>query len=102
MDLIKELKSDNPNNDRILELLTDENLSHIDEKGRTSLMCAFMYYGKNPNCDSNILLKMLDMNCRLELAIECDNYTILMCAFMFYGSNPNCNSEVFLKLLDMN
>jgi hypothetical protein len=101
MDLIRELRLNNPNDDRILELLTDENVSYVDEKGYTALMCAFIFYGKNPNYNSNILLKMLDMNCRPE-QINNYGYTTLMYVFKYYGKNPNCDSNVILKMLDMN
>jgi hypothetical protein len=102
MDLIEELQSVNPNKERLLELITNENVSYIDYDGSTPLMHAFISYGKNPNCDSNILSKMLDMNCVPEQITERDNYTGLMFAFAFYGKNPNCDSRVLLKLLDMN
>ena len=102
MDLIKELRSKYPIKERLLELITNENVSYIDENDYTPLMYAFMSYSKNSNCDSNILSKMLDMNCVPEQITERDNYTGLMFAFAFYGKNPNCDSRVLIKLLDMN
>jgi hypothetical protein len=82
MKLIQELQSANPNNERILELLADENVSYTDKNSRTTLMVAFQYYAENPNCNNRILLKML--------------------AFEFYGKNPNCDPIIFSKMLDMN
>jgi hypothetical protein len=101
MDLIEELRSENPNKERLLELITDENVSHIDNDGWTPLMFAFSYYGSKPNCKSNILSKILDMNCAPE-HVNNSGETALMYAFVFYGANPNCNSHILSKLLDMN
>ena len=98
MNLIEELRSGNPNKERLLKLITDENVSYIDCDGHTLLMHAFMFYGSNPNCDSNILLKLLDMNCMLKRTDYLSN-TALMYAFMFY--DENFDSEMFLKLLNM-
>ena len=64
-------------------------------------MYAFMYYGENPNCNHNILLKLLNMNCKPE-QVNCGGSTALMYAFEYYGQNPNCDSRIFLKILDMN
>jgi DNA-directed RNA polymerase subunit RPC12/RpoP len=73
---------------------------YIDELGYTALMYAFEYYGSNPNCDSKVFLKLLDMNCVPEYIDEV-GYTALINAFIYYGSNHNCDSNVLLKLLDM-
>jgi ankyrin repeat protein len=100
MDLIKELILENPNKERLLELITDENISYIDRNGYTPLMCAFIY-GKNFNCDSTIFDKMFDMNCRLE-QVNDEGYTALILAFKYYGSNPKCNPNIFKKMLDRN
>ena len=102
MDLIKELRLKNPNKERLLELITDENVSYIDNDGWTPLMHAFQFYGWNPNCGHSILEKMLDMNCRLEHVASHSNYTALMLAFQFYGHHPNCDHSILYKLLDMN
>ena len=102
MDLIKELQSENPREERLLELITDGNVSYIDNHGCTPLMYAFSDYGKNPDCDHHILSKMLDMNCIPEQVAKYSNYTALMYAFMHYGRNPNCDHNILLKLLNMN
>ena len=101
MDLIEELQLKNPNKQRLLELITDENVSYVNSLGYTSLMYAFRYYGSNPNCDSSVLYKLLDMDCRPE-QITRGGLTALIYAFEYYGSNPNCNHNILLKLLDMN
>ena len=101
MDLICELTLKNPNKERLLELITDENVSYIDYYGNTPLMNAFHYYGLKPNCDSNILLKMLDMNCNPE-QVNSLGFTALMYAFISYGRKSNCNHAILLKLLGMN
>ena len=64
-------------------------------------MYAFHYYGKNPNCDSSIFSKMLNMNCK-PYQVDDYGYTALMHAFRYYGVNPNCNHSILLKMLDMN
>ena len=101
MDLIKELKSMFPDGERLLELITDENVSYIDNDGYTPLMYAFKYYGDAPDCDSSIFSKMLDMNCRPEQVAKYGT-TALMNAFMYYGTTPDCNSSILSKMLDMN
>ena len=45
MDLIEELRSENPSEERLLELITDENVSHVDNYGYTPLMFALEHYG---------------------------------------------------------
>jgi hypothetical protein len=76
-------------------------LNFVNEDNQTALIVALKKYSINRNCDHNILLKMLDMNCIPE-HIDRHGSTALMYAFKHYGSNPNCNSEIFHKLLDMN
>jgi hypothetical protein len=63
MNLINELKLENPSEERLLKLVTDENVSYIDSDGNTALMRTFRYYGSNPNCNHTIFDKILDMNC---------------------------------------
>ena len=101
MDLINELQSDNPSEERLLGLITDENVSYINNNGYTPLMSAFSYYGLKPNCDSNILSKMLDMNCNPQ-QVNDNGITALMFALIYYGKNPNCDSKILSKMLDMN
>ena len=102
MDLINELQSENPSKERLLELITDENVSYIDNDGYTALTVAFKYYGSNHNCDSNILSKILDMDFKKKQVNSYGNYTSLICAFAYYGLNANCDSSIFNKMLDMN
>ena len=64
-------------------------------------MFALKYYGSNPNCDSNILSKLLDMDCKPK-QVDSSGYTALMNALEYYGQNPNCNHNILLKLLNMN
>ena len=98
MDLIKELTLKNPNKERLLELITDENLSYVDSFGYIPLMSAFRFYGSNPNCDSSIFSKLLDMNCNPE-QVNNNGYTALMYALQYYGTNTNCNHSIFNKML---
>ena len=72
-----------------------------DEIGSTFFMRALEYYARNKNCNSSILIKLLDTNCHLE-KVTIYNYTALMYAFICHGTNPNFDSAIFLKLLDMN
>ena len=101
MELYKELKAREPNNEKILSLINKKNVNYSNIDNRTPLMYAFIYYGKNPNCDPDVFLKLLDMNCMPE-QINKYGETALIHAFRFYGKNPNCDPKVFLKLLDMN
>jgi hypothetical protein len=66
----------------------------------SALMYAFKHYGTNPNCDSRVLLKLLDMNCIPE-QVGTDNSTALKHAFKFYGKNPNYDPCVFIKLINL-
>jgi ankyrin repeat protein len=99
-ELVEELHKTIPDVDRIYELMTDENIQYIDFYGKTVLMNAFKYYGETDNCDSEVLLKLLDMDCKPQLK-DNDGCTALMYAFLYYGENKNCDTEVLLKLLNM-
>ena len=72
---------------------------YTDCFGLTELMYAFLYYGPNPNCDHNIFLRMLDMDCKPHAITKFFDMTALMYAFKYYGTNPNCDPRVFLKLI---
>ena len=63
-------------------------------------MLAFQFYGQNPNCDSSVLYKLLDMNCKPEQVNRVGD-TALIYAFKYYGANPNCDPTVFLKLINL-
>jgi hypothetical protein len=102
MDLIEELRLKNPNRERLLDLIADENLNYVATRyGKTPLMYAFTNYGIKLNCDSSVFHKILDMGCKPDY-INQDHYTALMHAFKYYGKNPNCDSSVLHKLLDLN
>jgi hypothetical protein len=101
MELVRELRAEHSNKDRLLDLITNENLSYADFFGNTPLIIAFQYYGTQPNCDSDVFNKILDMHCRPSCANNY-GYTALMRAFEFYGMNPNCDSSVLHRLLIMN
>jgi hypothetical protein len=62
-------------------------------------MEAFIHYGPNPNCDSDVFFKILNMNCLPEHIARL-GHTSLMIALETYGVNPNCNHGIFLKLLE--
>ena len=100
MDLIKELKLRFPDKKRLQKLITDENVSHVDNYNRTPLMYAFECYGTNPNCDSDIFNKILNKVCIPEQSDDY-GYTALMHVFIYNGKNPNCDSSILLKLLNM-
>jgi hypothetical protein len=78
------------------------NLEYIGQDCQSTLMYALNTYSKNPNCNSDILLKMLDMNCVPEQVSSYGKRTAIMFAFEYYGTNPNCNHSIFEKILDMN
>jgi hypothetical protein len=101
MDLIEELMKPIPNNERILDLITDENLKYVDSNGECPLMIAFISYGSKPECVSSVFFKMLEHKCYPD-HVGGFNLTSLMCAFRYYGSYPHCDPEVLLKLLSMN
>jgi hypothetical protein len=100
MDLIIELQKTNPNKELLLNLLTDENVSYADDENFTPLMCAFEEYGVNPNVDSEIFYKFLDMNCNPN-KITRYGHSALLFALGTYGTNPNCDPNILHKLLDM-
>ena len=74
------MKAKEPNNEKILSLINEENVNYSDINNHTTLMYAFKYYGRNPNCDSKVFLKLLDMNCVPEQVDDEDGYTDLMYA----------------------
>jgi hypothetical protein len=80
---------------------TCDNIGYVDSHGRTALFFAMEFYTTNPNCDSSVLLKMLNMDCKPEALLKW-NCTLLYVAFTNYSTKSYCDSNVLLKLLELN
>jgi hypothetical protein len=100
MELIREIRSENPDKTHILKLITVENLKFFYENDCSLISEIYLYGHLSLSLESSIIHKILD-TCYDPFFINWCGQTDLMCALLYYGEYVECDNSVFNHFLNM-